>query len=259
MQNMPMEINRRAFLSRGRHLLGPAALALLSQSARAADGRATHFPAKAKNVICLFMSGGPSHVDTFDYRPSLVNFAGHPLPDSVTRGVHFAAISRSGRKPPVKPSPFRFARHGDSGAWVSDLMPHTAKVVDELCFVKSMHSEVFNHDPAVSLLTTGDSRVGRPTMGAWLSYGLGSENANLPAYIVLSSGVKVQPLLDSYWSSGFLPSRHQGVLFRSSGEPVMFLKSPAATTDKVRRAEIDLVNWMNQRGFEAAGDPESMN
>jgi hypothetical protein len=171
------------------------------------------------------MSGGPSHVDTFDYKPMMREHDGKPIPQSIVDKVHFAMIDQN-QRPLVKASPYRFRQFGESGTFVSQLLPHVSQVVDELCVCKSLRSEVFNHDPAVALLNTGDSRVGRPTMGAWLSYGLGSENEDLPAYIVLTSGVKVQPLLKNYWTNGFLPSRHQGVLFRSEGDPVVFLQSP---------------------------------
>ena len=253
-------VRRRSFLAGGAQFLGPLALGCLSGQGRARDaGGGEYHPAwpvaTAKRVIYLFMSGGPSHVDTFDYKPSLGRYDGQPIPPSLVDGVHFAMISTTA-PPKVKASPYRFARSGDCGAWISELLPGLARLADDLCIVKSLRSEVFNHDPAVSLLNTGDARVGRPTIGAWLSYGLGTENRNLPAYIVLTSGVKRQPLLNSYWSSGFLPSRHQGVLFRSSGNPVMFLNSPAETRTESRRAQIDLINWLNTRRLELLDDPE---
>ena len=254
------QIKRRTFLAGSAHFLGPLALSALAGTGTAAaavhgtDVRKSGNPA-AKRVIYLFMSGGPSHVDTFDHKPALAKYDGQPIPPGVVEDVHFAMIP-SNAPPLVKRSPYRFARRGNAGTWVSDLLPKTGGMADQLCVVNSLRSEIFNHDPAVSLLNTGDSRVGRPTMGAWLSYGLGTENENLPAYIVLTSGVKRQPLLNSYWSSGFLPSRHQGVLFRASGAPVMFLQSPAGTDPPTRRAQIDLIKWLNGRRYELVSDPE---
>lgn len=188
------DISRRTFLTSAQHLLGPLALATLGNRASGALDSGLHFPATAKRVIWLFISGGPSHVDTIDYRPSLERLDGKPIPPSVVNDVHFAMIPQQGG-PLLKASPCRFDRHGQSGALVSELLPRIAKTVDDLCIVKSVHSKVFNLDPAVALVNTGDPRVGRPTMGAWLGYGLGTENENLPAYVVMTSGVKVQPLL----------------------------------------------------------------
>ena len=251
------QIKRRTFLAGSAHFMGPMALSALAEQKRADVRQGSGIPITptAKRVIYLFMSGGPSHVDTFDYKPALAKFDGKPIPPSVVEDVHFAMIPASS-PPLVKRSPYQFTRAGECGTWVSELLPKLGRMADNLCVMKSMRSEIFNHDPAVSLLNTGDSRVGRPTIGAWLSYGLGTENENLPAYIVLTSGVKRQPLLNSYWSNGFLPSRHQGVLFRSSGTPVMFLKSPEETPYSARRAQIDLIKWLNTRRYELVNDPE---
>ena len=247
-----IDSDRNLFLSR-RHFLGATALgSLLSPQVIAKAQRA----AKAKHVIVLFMSGGPSHVDLFDYKPDLTKWDGQAIPDSVAKGVHFAQISRQRGRPKLKASPYRFRQHGQAGTWVSDLLPHTADVVDEIAVVKSLHSHVFNHDPAVTLLNTGHDRVGRPTMGAWMSYGLGSENEDLPAFVVLTSGVKLQPLLDSYWSSGFLPTQHQGVEFRPSGDPVLHLRSPKGVSRERRRRDLDMLGWMNERHHAQVSDPE---
>lgn len=249
-------VSRRIFLQGASRLLGPLAVTTLDASpSNASRGQLSHRPAKAKQVIYLFMSGGPSHVDTFDYKPTMQPYDGQPIPTSIVDKVHFAMIDQAER-PLVKASPYRFRRYGESGSHVSELLPHLAQVVDELCICKSLRSDVFNHDPAVALLNTGDARVGRPTMGAWLSYGLGSENVNLPAYIVLTSGVKVQPLLKNYWTNGFLPSRHQGVMFRAAGDPVMFLTSPKHVGDQARARQIELINWMNQQHYQQFQDPE---
>ena len=217
----------------------------------------THFRPTAKRVIYLFMSGGPSHVDTFDPKPELLRRDNQTVPESLVDGIHFAMI-KSDKPPLFKGSPFRFRRYGESGIPVSDLMPRLGGVVDELAVIRSLHSEVFNHDPAVSLLNSGDSRVGRPTMGAWMSYGLGNETENLPAYVVLTSGQKRQPLLDSYWTNGFLPSKHQGVRFRGKGDPVLFLSNPDGISANNRRAQIDLIRWMNEKRFDHFRDPETI-
>ena len=246
-------MKRRHFLGRAANGIGLAALAsLLQPNLLGQAGRV----ARAKHVIVLFMSGGPSHVDLFDYKPELAAWDGRPIPDEFTKGIHFAQISRQPGKPKLKASPYRFERRGRSGTWISELLPHTAEVVDELAVIRSMQSHVFNHDPAVVYLNTGHERVGRPTMGAWMSYGLGSENEDLPAFVVLTSGVKRQPLLDSYWSSGFLPTQHQGVEFRPSGDPVLHLRSPHETSMERRRAQLGMLRWMNQWHHSEFRDPE---
>jgi hypothetical protein len=208
-------------------------------------------------VIYLFMSGGPSHVDTFDPKVELTRRDGQPIPPSLIKDVHFAMI-HDVKNPLIKGSPFRFRPRGRSGLMVSDLLPHLGSVADELCVVRSLYSDVFNHDPGVSLLNSGDPRVGRPTMGAWVSYGLGNATQDLPAYVVLTSGVKRQPLLNSYWTNGFLPSKHQGVRFRNKGDPVLFLSSPEGVTRRQRQSQIDLIRWMNQRRFDLFDDPETL-
>ena len=246
-------IARRHFLQGCASGIGSVALASLLNPQLLAK---THHPAKAKHVIYLFMSGGPSHVDTFDYRPTLNKRDGQPIPESVIKGIHFAQISRQTKRPLLKSSPFTFKQHGKSGAWISNLLPRLSKVADELAIVRSMHSEVFNHDPAVSLLNSGDPRVGRPTMGSWLSYGLGNETKDLPAYVVMTSGLKLQPLLNSYWTSGFLPSVHQGVRLRSKGDPVLFLSRPKGISAGERKSQIALLRKLNQLRFQQFGDPE---
>jgi len=246
--------NRRRFLGGATGWMGCTALHTLGSAA--APGLGTHFPARAKQIIYLFMSGGPSHVDLFDEKPELIKRDGQPIPQSIVDGVHFAAISRQSGRPKLKASPFKFARHGTSGLPISELMPHLAGVADQLTVVKSVHSSVFNHDPAVNLVNTGDSRVGRPTMGAWVSYGLGNLTQNLPTYIVLTSGQKRQPLLTSYWSNGFLPTRHQGVEFRNSGDPILFLSNPDDVTRRQRRQQLDLLQRLNRQRLRAVNDPE---
>ena len=247
-------LSRRHFLKGCASGIGLAALGTLLQPGLTAG---THFAARAKRVIYLFMSGGPSHVDTFDPKVELTRRDGQPIPAEWIDDVHFAMIDNN-KTPLLKGSPFQFRQHGQSGATVSELFPHLSEVADELAIVRSIRSDVFNHDPAVSLLNSGDSRVGRPTMGAWLSYGLGNETENLPAYVVLTSGVKVQPLINSYWTNGFLPSKHQGVRFRSEGDPVLFLSRPDGVGHGERRAQVDLIRWMNQKRFDLFKDPETL-
>jgi hypothetical protein len=209
---------------------------------------------RAKRVISLFMSGGPSHIDLFDPKPLLTERDGEAMPKSIMKDHEFAMIKEA--NPRIKGSPWRFRKHGQAGLEISELLPHTAAVADELCVIRSMHTNTFNHGPAISFMTSGDARYGRPTMGAWLSYGLGSENADLPAFVVLQSGVKRQPLLDSYWSSGFLPTQHQGVLLREQGDPVLFLANPKGVSLEDRRGQLDLIRWSNQQQAALTGDPE---
>ena len=213
-----------------------------------------HFAPRAKRVISLFMSGGPSQVDLFDDKPLLRKLNGKPMPKEII-GNHEFAMIKSG-KPLVKGSPFKLRPQGESGTVVSELLPRLSKVDDEIAVVRSLHTDTFNHDPAVTMMNTGFVTFGKPSMGAWLSWGLGSENSDLPAYTVLVSGVKLQPLLTNYWGSGFLPSRHQGVQLRSKGDPVLFLSNPPGVDPDVRRQQLDLIGWMNNRHFDRIGDPE---
>ncbi len=219
-----------------------------------------HFPPKAKSVIFLFQSGGPSQLDLYDYKPSLKKFQGAELPDSVRMGQRITGMTSGQSTLPVASSMFKFAQQGKCGAWVSELLPHTAKVVDELAIIKTMHTEAINHDPAITFFQTGSQQPGRPSMGAWVSYGLGSENQNLPAFVVLlaqSSAINIdQPLFSRLWGPGFLPSNHQGVQFRSSGDPVLYLSDPKGIDRGDRRHILDAVAKLNQAHLQAFGDPE---
>src|SRR6476660_1211033 len=227
-------MTRRHFFGVNSTGVGLAALAgLWSGDARAAAHGGLpglpHFPATAKRVIYLFQSGGPSQMELFDYKPRLREFQGTDLPESVRGGQRLTGMSATQSSFPVVPSKFSFAQHGNSGAWVSELLPHTAKVADQLTFIKSMHTEAINHDPAVTFLQTGSQIAGRPSIGSWLSYGIGSETEDLPSFVVMISpgaGGGGQPLYDRLWGSGFLPSRYQGVKFRSVGDPVLYLSNP---------------------------------
>jgi len=262
------QLTRRHFFSQSSLGLGGAALAgLLAESASAADKPAVvgglpslpHFPPKAKRVIYLFQSGAPSQIDLFDPKPNLQKLRGEELPDSVRQGQRLTTMTSRQSSFPIAPSKFRFAPRGESGAMVSDLLPHTAKIADKLCFIKSMHTEAINHDPAITFFQTGAQLAGRPSMGAWLSYGLGSESRDLPAFVVMVSQGAArtgQPLYDRLWGSGFLPSRFQGVKFRSQGDPVLYLSNPAGMADASRRRTLDDLAALNQLRYAETGDPE---
>jgi hypothetical protein len=216
-----------------------------------------HFPPRAKRIICLFMAGGPSQHDLFDYKPLLNTHNGEDLPESVRAGQRLTGMSAHQARLPLAGSLFKFAQHGRCGAWVSELMPHTAKMVDDLCFVRSMHTEHINHDPAITFFQTGHQLPGRPSMGAWMSYGLGSANDNLPAFVVLISKDRIdQPLYARLWGAGFLPSQHQGVPFRGGSDPVLFLQNPAGVSGAARRKLLDGLAELNARQFTDLGDPE---
>src|SRR5438094_5994697 len=263
-------LTRRHFFSRGASGIGIAALAsLLNQDLHAAEEGPSatrglpglpHFPPKAKRVIYLFQSGAPSQMELFDYKPRLAEFRGTELPDSIRMGQRLTGMTSTQSTFPVAPSLFQFAQHGNSGAWVSELMPHTAKVADQLCFIKSMHTEAINHDPAVTFFQTGAQLAGRPSIGAWLSYGPASENKDLPAFVVtISQGTgnpNDQPLYDRLWGSGFLPTKYQGVKFRSLGDPVLYLSNPPGFAADDRRRFIDDLGQLNRLELDEFGDPE---
>jgi Protein of unknown function (DUF1501) len=219
-----------------------------------------HFAPKAKRVIYLFQSGAPSQMDLFDFKPKLNDLQGTDLPDSVRKGQRLTGMTATQASFPIAPSKFKFAQHGKCGAWVSDLMPHTAQIVDELCFVKSMHTEAINHDPAITFFQTGAQLAGRPSIGSWVSYGLGSENKDLPAFVAMVSqgtgNPNDQPLYDRLWGSGFLPTKYQGVKFRSVGDPVLYLTNPPGLGDKIRRRFLDDLAKFNQLKLQEFGDPE---
>jgi hypothetical protein len=219
-----------------------------------------HFAPKAKRVIYLHMSGGPSHIDLFDHKPQLAKFHGKELPASVRMGQRITGMTSGQSSFPCVASMFKFAKHGASGQWLSELLPHTASVADDLCIIKSMYTEAINHDPAITFIQTGSQRPGRPSLGSWLSYGLGSENQNMPAYIVMislaSNGANDQPLFSRLWGSGFLPSQHQGVRFRSGADPVLYLSNPAGIDGATRREMLDSAGALNRLAEESFGDPE---
>ena len=257
-------LTRRQFFGRLGMGLGTAALAtLLGENgwAQSGDGqvRAPHFAPKAKRIIYLFQAGGPSQLDLFDYKPQLQKFRGQDLPDSIRQGQRLTGMTAHQATFPTAPSLYKFAQHGKSGAWVSELLPHTAKIVDRLSFIKSMHTEQINHDPAVTFALTGFQLAGRPSLGAWVSYGLGSENKDLPAFISMISVSKNggdQPLYDRLWGNGFLPSQYQGVKFHNGPDPVLFLSNPPGVNQQVRRQFLDDLAELNQLNAKEFGDPE---
>ena len=267
-----LALTRRHFFGRSASGIGVAALASLlnddlrgetappaSHPAHGGLPGLPHFPPKARRVIYLFQSGGPSQMELFDYKPRLADFHGQDLPESVRMGQRLTGMSASQSSFPVVPSKFQFAQYGKSGAWISELLPYTAKIADQLTFVKSLHTEAINHDPAVTLIQTGSQIAGRPSIGAWLSYGIGCETEDLPAFVVMISpgkGTSGQPLYDRLWGSGFLPSKYQGVKFRSVGDPVLYLSNPAGFDSADRRRFLDALGKINQVNYEGFGDPE---
>ena len=254
-------LTRRYFFGKASAGLGIAALSSLLQADDVGGlPGLPHFPPTAKRVIYLFQSGAPSQMELFDYKPRLKDLTGTELPDSVRSGQRLTGMTSGQTSFPVAASLFRFEQHGKSGAWVSELMPHVAKVADDLCFVKSMYTEAINHDPAVTFFQTGFQLAGRPSIGAWLAYGLGSENRDLPAFVVMisqgSGNPNDQPLADRQWGSGFLPTKYQGVKFRSQGDPVLYLSDPAGFSSQARRRFIDDATRLNQLEMDEFGDPE---
>lgn len=251
---------RRQFLGKASASMGGLALAsLLDPSSPMAAGGRPGFPnlqAKAKRVIYLFQSGGPPQHDTFDYKPHLNKVHGEETPASVFNGQRLTGMTAGQSSFPVARSIFEFKQHGQSGAWVSEAFPHMAKIVDDVCFIRSMHTDAINHDPAITFLQTGFQIAGRPSIGAWMSYGLGSENENLPAFVAMLSGNGGQPLYDRLWGAGFLPSVHQGVRFRSGKDPVLFLNNPDGFSPDLRRKTLDHLGELNRMRLDVTGDPE---
>ena len=255
-------LNRRVFLRNGAAALSATALAgLLPKSSLAGPGSGfPNFPAKAKRVIYLFQSGAPSQMDLFDPKPGMKEHHGKDLPDSIRKGQRLTTMTSGQKNFPIAPSIFKFARQGKSGQWMSEVLPHLSKEADELCFIKSMHTEAINHDPAITFCQTGHQLAGRPSLGAWLSYGLGTENKDLPAYVVMTSWgtgrPNDQPLYDRLWGAGFLPTQHQGVKFRNSGDPVLYLSDPKGINRKMRRDMLDEIAKLNRKDRQVVGDPE---
>ena len=259
-------ISRRSFLG----LTGLGIGAMAAKSLMASDSLASaasaptigtpNFAPKAKRVIYLFQSGGPSHIDLFDHKPKLVDQHGQELPDSVRQGQRLTGMTSGQKTLPLCQSIAKFSQHGESAQWISDLLPHTAKIADKIAVIRSMHTEAINHDPGITFINTGSQFPGLPSMGSWVSYGLGSMNENLPSYVVLlSQGTGKnpgQPIFSRLWGSGFLPSSHQGVQFRSGKDPVLFLNDPAGVSRSDRRNMLDDLAQLNQIRHEQMADPE---
>ena len=218
-----------------------------------------HVAPKAKRVIYLFMSGGPSHIDTFDFKPAIRDIHGTELPDSIRNGQRITGMTSGQKEFPCVAPMFDFQKYGERGTWVSEILPYTSQIVDDITIIKSMNTEAVNHDPAITFITAGNQRAGRPSLGAWLSYGLGSENQDMPAYVVMISrgNGNLQALYSRLWGSGFLPSQHQGVKLRSSGEPVLYLQNPDGITRSDRRSVLNGLSKLNQNHFDQFGDPET--
>lgn len=261
-ENLSMLMNRRTLLSRiGMGLGGLALNEMLANDGvdRGVLG-GTHIAPKAKRIIYLFMSGGPSQVDLLDYKPLLNKMHGEQLPDSVRGGQRLTGMSGNQSSIPLVGSPFKFSQHGQSGAWFSELLPHTASIADDLCIVRSMHTEAINHGPGVTFLQTGSQIAGRPSWGSWLSYGLGQENSNLPSFVVLITKDKGgQPLGAHLWGSGFLPSKHQGVLFRAAKDPVLYLGNPSGVSERNRRMMLDRLRELHEHQYAGTPDQEIQN
>ena len=256
-------LNRRQFFGRTLWAVGGAALASLFPErllgAQSLKGL-PHFAPKAKRIIYLFMSGAPSQLDTFDYKPTMVDLYDKDLPDSIRMGQRLTTMTSGQNRFPIAPSIYKFSQHGRSGVWVSELLPHLATVVDELALVKTVWTEAINHDPAITYIQTGNQLPGRPSLGAWLAYGLGSENTDLPAYVVMTArGPSIrdaQALFARLWGSGFLPSEYQGVSLRGIGDPVLYLSNPEGVSRDTRRRTLDALAELNQHRYELTHDPE---
>jgi hypothetical protein len=272
-------VTRRHFFSQGSHAVGWAALASLlgrdGARALAAGPDASvpkasglkhppglpHFAPKAKHVIYLHMVGGPSQMDLYDYKPQMGQWFDKDLPDSVRMGQRLTTMTSGQKRFPIAPSKYKFQRHGQAGMWVSELLPYTARMVDDMCFIRSMHTEAINHEPAITYMQTGNMVTGRPCLGAWVSYGLGSENENLPTFVVLvakpSNTEQVQAISARLWSSGYLPGEHAGVSFRSGGDPILYINNPPGVPGEIRRRTLDGLKALNEMNYKALGDPDT--
>ena len=264
---------RRQFFRRGASFMGAAALGMLApQLAKAAvkigsglpaEGKplGTHFAPKAKQVIYLHMVGGPPQMDLYDYKPKMGEFYDKDLPETVRMGQRLTTMTSGQARFPIAPSKYKFTQHGKAGMWVSELLPWTAKMVDDMCFVRSMHTEAINHEPAICYMQTGNQITGRPCIGSWVSYGLGSLNSSLPTFVVLvakpTNVEQVQAISGRLWSSGYLPGQHAGVSFRSAGDPILYINNPAGVDAGVRRKMLDGLKALNEMNYHEVGDPET--
>ena len=250
-------LNRRIFLGNGAAALGSLAIPFV---AKASNLNFPNYSPKAKRIIYLFQSGAPSQMDLFDPKPTMKARFGEDLPDSIRKGQRLTTMTSGQAKFPVAPSIFEFQQHGKSGMWMSELLPNMSKLADDFCMIRTMHTEAINHDPAITFAQTGSQLPGRPSIGSWISYGLGTENKDLPAYVVLTSfgsgRPDDQPLYDRLWSAGFLPSRHQGIKFRNKGDAVLYLSNPSGMSQELRKDTLERIAALNQKHFADIGDPE---
>ena len=266
---------RRQFFRRFGNIVGTAGLASLwPEFARGAEPTATgatgaamaarlapHFAPKAKRIIYLHMVGGPPQMDLYDYKPVMGGWYDKDLPESVRMGQRLTTMTSGQKRFPIAPSKYKFAQHGKCGMWVSELLPNTAKMVDDMCFIRSMHTEAINHEPAITLMQTGNQVTGRPCLGAWASYGLGALNENLPKFVVLvarpTNTEQIQAISARLWSSGYLPGEHAGVSFRSAGDPILYINNPPGVPRDIRRRTLDGINALNELNYATVGDPET--
>jgi hypothetical protein len=266
-------ITRRYFFQQGSHAIGAAALASLMgnspgggmvHGAELAGGELVgkqNFPGKAKHVIYLHMVGGPPQMDIYDYKPVMNEWYDKDLPDSVRMGQRLTTMTSGQARFPIAPSKFKFAQHGECGMWVTELLPQTAKMVDELCFIRSMHTEAINHEPAITYIQTGTQVTGKPCLGAWASYGLGSLNQDLPTFVVLvakpTNTEQVQAISARLWQAGYLPGQHAGCSFRSAGDPILYINNPPGVPAAIRRKTLDGLKALNELNYKEVGDPET--
>ena len=263
---------RRQFFASSGFSLGTAALASLAGRAAGAGGGgaktglhaalpATHFPTKCKNVIYLHMVGGPAQMDLYDYKPKMADYYDKDLPESIRKGQRLTTMTSGQARFPIAPSKFKFAQHGKAGMWFSELLPHTAKMADDLLFIRSMHTEAINHEPAITYMQTGNQVTGRPCIGAWASYGLGSANQNLPTFVVMvakpSNTEQVQAISARLWQSGYLPGEHAAVSFRAAGDPILYINNPPGVDGAVRRTTLDGITRLNEMSHARTLDPET--
>ena len=266
----PRYETRRQFFARGRNALGFAALAglfgdnalrLLGAEPVVNSHGLPHFPPKAKRVLYLHMVGGPSQMDLYDYKPKMADWYDKDLPDSIRMGQRLTTMTSGQKRFPIAPTKYKFAQHGKSGMWVTELLPNTAQCVDEMAFIRSMHTEAINHEPAITHMQTGNQVTGRPCLGSWVSYGLGSLNENLPTFVVLvaepTNKEQIQAISARLWSSGYLSGEHAGVSFRSQGDPILFINNPHGLPPELRRDQLAGLRSLNELNYKAVGDPET--
>src|ERR1041385_487996 len=262
---------RRQFFKRGASFMGTAALAMLTPQLLNASEKSgitaahkpigPHFAPKAKQVIYLHMVGGPAQMDLYDYKPLMEEQFDKDLPESIRNGQRLTTMTSGQKRFPIAPSKYKFEQYGKSGMWVSELLPWTAKMVDDICFIRSMHTEAINHEPAICYMQTGNQITGKPCLGAWVSYGLGTLNNNLPTFVVLiakpSNTEQLQAISARLWSSGYLPGVHSGVSFRTGGDPILYINNPPGVDSSVRRKTLDGLRELNEMNYKLVGDPET--